>query len=194
MRVRYQILTAIVACAVLALGVNATFANTCVSGTVTAQFIDSGPFAGLYKYTAEISWTTTQGLSNITLDCGFGQCPEAACEQTYLFESPGGTGTGDGCTVEFDGEFNCQGNPSIGVTDPILKWDVVGDCEAENTGTATLCFFTNLGPHPDAPLPIFIAKNGQNVCSGTIQGDCPAAPCIVGTEKVNWGKLKGHYH
>ncbi|NNE44873.1 MAG: hypothetical protein HKN12_11760, partial [Gemmatimonadetes bacterium] len=94
--------------------------SQCVSGTITAELQDSGPHAGLYKYTVDISWSTQQGLSNVTLDCGFGACPEGACAQTYAFDDPAGTSTGDNgsCVVNYLGEFNCSGNPSIGVTDP----------------------------------------------------------------------------
>jgi len=175
-----------------------TSSAQCVDGTVTAELMDAGPFAGLWKYTVDFTWDTPQGLSNVTLDCGFGACPEEVCDKTFAFDTPAGHSDGvpDPCTVEYAGEFNCDGNPSAGIDDPIVKWDAINteDCEPGPTGTGTLCFYSELGPHPDAPLPIVIIKNGQNVCEGTIMGDCPIAPCLVPTDEITWGGVKGKYH
>lgn len=166
----------------------------CVSGTITSEFQTDGPFTGLYKYTIVMTWDTYQGLSNITLDCGFGQCPDQVCYQTFAFDTPSGLGEGiGGCLVQYQGEFNCQGNPSIGYSDPVLKWDAIGECEPDNEGMATLCFYTTLGPQPGCSAPVLLIKNGQNVCQGTIEGDCPAPPCIVGTESTSWGEVKSLY-
>ena len=167
----------------------------CVEGTVTATFQFSGPHAGLWKYTLEFAWDTPQGLSNVTLDCGFGACKEIACDGTFEFDSPAGQSDGEPapCTVDYEGEFNCDGNPSIGFPDPIIKWDAIDNgCEPGATGSGTLCFYSNFGPHPDSPLPIVLIKDGQNVCNGTIMGDCPSA-CTVPTEHLNWGALKVIY-
>ena len=170
------------------------FAVCEISGTVTAELQTSGPFAGLYKYTSVLTWRTDQGLSNVTMDCGFGQCPEATCNQTFLFDDPAGFGDGEGgCTMEFTGEFNCQGNPSIGFIDPAIKWDAVGDCQPGKSGTVTLCFYTNLGPRADYVAPVFIIKNGGGVCRGTVTGDCPAAPCVVPTAEMTWGQVKAKF-
>ncbi len=174
----------------------ADIANACVSGTVTAQYQTTGPFAGLYKYTADISWTTTQGLSNITLDCGFGDCPDEVCVETFMFATPGGTSDGEGgCTVDYEGEFNCNGNPSIGFTDPIIKWDALDDngCEPGNTGSGTFCFYSNLAPGPNSALPVILVKNGQNVCSGMLTGDCPQPPCVVPVKESTLGKVKADF-
>ena len=154
----------------------------CVSGTVTAEYQDSGPYAGKYKYTVDVVWTTTQGLSNVTLDCGFAACAAEACNQDWEFENPAGQGTGGDpgdCSFDLVGEFNCNGNPSIGINHPIIKWDAVGaeECEAGASGTATLCFYTSVVP-ADGNLPVFLVKNGQNICDGTLSGDCPL-PCPV---------------
>jgi hypothetical protein len=165
----------------------------CVSGTSTASVETSGPYDGLWKYTVDISWTTTQGLSNVTMDCGFGICAAATCAETFSFETVAGTGSGDGCTVDFAGEFNCNGNPSIGINDPIVKWDVTAACEAENSGTATLYFYSSLGPSPQSQAPVFLLKNGQNVCTGQISGDCPTPPCVVPVSSSSWGGLKEDY-
>jgi hypothetical protein len=162
----------------------------CVSGSITAAIEDGGPYDGLYKYTVDLQWDTPQGLSHVTLDCGFGACPAAACAEGWLFATPAGTATGDECTVEFDGVFNCDGDPSIGYTDPIIKWNALdlNGCEAEKTGSAVLCFYTSVAPVPGV-LPVILVKNGENVCEGTITGDCPL-PCAVPIEATAWGRIK----
>lgn len=179
---------------VLAVFTAGSVAADCVSGTVTAQIQMSGPFAGLYKYTIDFAWDTPQGLSNVTLDCGFGDCPEQACTHLWLFDTPAGMtdGVPDPCTVNYAGEFNCEGNPSIGVTNPIIKWDALSDstgCEPGNTGSGTLCFYTDVPPREESSNPVFIIKDGQNVCNGMLMGDCPSA-CTVPTEEITWGQIK----
>ena len=116
--------------------------------------------------------------------------------RAWWFDDPAGTGSGgepDSCDFEFSGEFNCEGNPSIGIDHPILKWDAIQteECEAGATGSATLCFFTAAAPAP-ATVPVILIKNGQNVCEGTISGDCPF-PCPVSIEEGTWSSLKGLY-
>jgi len=164
----------------------------CVDGTIACDLQVGGSYDGLYKYTVTLNWDTPQGLSNITMDCGFGECVDQVCLSTFLFDSPAGTSNG-ACIVRYEGEFNCQGNPSIGFTDPVIKWDAVSECEPGNMGTATLCFYTSLGPAPGTSAPLFLVKNGQNVCSGAIYGDCPAPPCIVSIEGTSWGAVKVRY-
>lgn len=200
MAMRYRFSCAALVAVFIAL--SATLAGAqCVTGNVTAEFQTSGPFNNLWKYTAVVTWDTNQGLSNVTLECGFGACPEQACAQTYLFDAPGGTSDGttgppnpQPCVAEYVGEFNCGGNPSIGWTDPVIKWDAVnGGCEPEKVGTATLCFYTNLGPSENSQLPIVLIKNGTSVCEGTLTGQCPAAPCTVPVEETNWGQVKAGF-
>jgi hypothetical protein len=179
-------------CLLLAAG---TVYAQCVTGTVTAEFQTTGPYAGLWKYTLEVEWDTPFGLSNITLDCGFGCNPEAACEKIYAFDTPAGTSTGEPepCIAEYSGEFNCQGNPSVGITDPIVKWDALNNgCEPGPTGSGVFCFYTNIPPVPDSPTPVTIIKDGQDVCTETIMGDCPAL-CPVANEGETWGFVKEQF-
>ena len=80
------------------------------------------------------------------------------------------------------------------MTDPAIKWDVVaGPCEPGPTGSATLCFYTNVGPSEESELPVFIIKNGQGTCEGILTGDCPAPPCSIDTEKKTWGGVKADF-
>lgn len=188
------LIISLVAMALAAASVPRAYAQPCVAGTITAEYQNSGPFAGLYQYTAVLTWDTPQGLSNITIDCGFDQCPEPVCLQTFMFDTPAGSSSGEGgCTVDYYGEFNCGGNPSIDVTWPIIKWDALGECQPKDMGTATLIFYTNMGPQSGTSMPVVLIKNGLNVCDGFITGDCPAPPCIVPTEDATWGKVKARF-
>ena len=112
--------------------------------------------------------------------------------------APDGMTTGGGpkqpCMAEYSGEFNCGGNPSIGFMDPIIKWDALnGGCEPDKTGSGVFCFYTNLSPSSGSQLPMALIKNGQEVCSGMLTGQCPEPPCVVPVEPTNWGKIKADH-
>ncbi len=171
----------------------------CLSGTRTAELQQSGPFAGLYKYTLDLSWDLPQGLSNVTLDCGLGACPALACVEPYFFDAPAGSSEntpGPGVCVTttlYSGEFNCMGNPSIGVTVPVIKWDAdPATCEPHTVASGTLWFYTAAGPAPNSQAAIIAIKDGQNVCEGTVVGDCPAV-CTVPVDEATWGTVKSKY-
>jgi len=166
----------------------------CVNGTITSEIQVGGPYDGLYKYTIAITWSTNKGLSHVTLDCNFGMCPAEACAADWYFDDPAGSGTvGIPVECEFDmvGEFNCDGDASIGLTDPVLKWDAIADttgCEPDREGTATMCFYTSVAP-VQHETPVVLVKNGQNVCQGTIVGACPL-PCATPVQHSTWGRIK----
>ena len=172
-------------------------AAVCLDGTVLATYQNDGPYSGLYLYTITLNFLLEKGLSNVTLDLGFSECLEYACHQTFLFADPAGESPGEvaNCPVMYVGEFNCAGNPSIDLTVPVVKWDVsvVSGCEPGTTGTATLRFYTNLGPDPNKELSLFLIKNGREVCEGTLTGDAPVSPCSVPTRDARWGEIKSMY-
>ncbi len=191
---RMLLLPALLACSLL---LAPAAHGQCVSGNITSQLETSGPFAGLWKYTLDISWDTPQGLSNVTLQCDF-VCA-SICDAGWAFADTSGTGAGINddenpvpgqCDLPFSGEFNCMGNPSIGITGPMIKWDALDGmgCEAGAQGSATLCFWVDLPPDPNNTAPVVLLKNGQNVCEGVITGDCPQCP--VGVESIDWSKVK----
>jgi hypothetical protein len=165
----------------------------CVEGAMTSELLTEGPRAGLYKYTLTLSWDTPYGLSHVTLDCGFENCPAEACATEWFFDEPAGYGTGgdpDDCDFEFEGSFLCGGDPSVELVQPVLKWDAIDtdECEAGRTGSAVLSFYTHVGPVMHE-VPIVIVKNGQEVCTGEIAGACPL-PCATPVEQMTWGTIK----
>ena len=171
----------------------------CVSGTITSELMTTGPFTGLWKYTLQITWDLPQGLSNVALQCNFA-CGSAICDSDWSFDTPSGSGDGilsdEGtpgeCMVDFAGEFLCNGNAQQNLEGPTIKWDALdgGACEAGPTGSATICFFVDLPPE-QGNSPVILIKNGQQVCEGTVQGDCPSCPVAV--EAASWSKVKDLY-
>jgi hypothetical protein len=172
-------------------------AASCLNGTIVTVYQHDGPYRGLYLYTVTLEFILEKGLSNVTLDLGFSDCLEYACGQIFLFADPAGESPGqiEDCAVTYVGEFNCRGNPSIDLTVPVVKWDVsaTSDCAPGKTGTATLRFYTNLGPDSNRDVSLFLIKNGQEVCEGTVTGDVPLSPCSVPTRDVRWGEIKSMY-
>lgn len=184
-----------IGCCVALVGMSGVANAQCLSGTVTAELQTTGPFSGLWKYCLNLTWDTPQGLSNVTFDCGLDACPGAACGAGWFFDDPAGTGTGgepDSCDFEFTGEFNCNGNPSIGIDYPIIKWDAINDgCEAGPTGMAMLCFYTAAAPQMPEAVVVLI-KNGQMVCEGTVTGACPMI-CPTPIEDATWSRVKSQF-
>ena len=169
----------------------------CLEGTSVATYQTGGPYQGFYLYTIDLSFDLEQGLSNVTLKLDFDDCPELACYQLFAFPRPAGQMSGQiaSCPVAFIGAFNCGGNPSIDLVGPVVKWDADNSsgCEPGKTGNITLFFYSNLGPNPDKQTPLFLIKNGQEVCEGTLDGDIPASPCLIPTQEMKWGAIKSIY-
>jgi len=169
----------------------------CLDGSVVATYQYDGPYRGLYLYTVTLEFMLEKGLSHVTLDLGFSDCLEYACSQTYLFQNPAGEspGTIANCPVTFTGQFNCRGDPSIDYMVPVVKWDVssASGCEPGKMGAATLRFYSNLGPDPSRTVSLFLIKNGQEVCEGTLTGDIPVSPCSVPVQEMRWGTIKSIY-
>lgn len=175
----------------------APVSSRCLEGTSVAAYQNDGPWRGFYLYTIELTFMLEKGLSNVTLKLNVDDCPELACQQYFFFPDPAGEMGGEDvyCPVPFKGEFNCTGNPSIGLNGPVVKWDAeyAENCEPGKTGTIRLYFYTNVGPDPESKMPFFLIKNGLNVCEGYLIGDTPGPACIVPAQESNWGAIKTLY-
>ncbi len=193
---RSSVLCAGMGLLILGLGVS-PLTGRCLEGTSVATYQTVGPYAGYYLYTVDLTFMLEKGLSNVTLKLNVDDCPELACQQIFFFPDPAGQMSGEsaGCPVPFTGEYNCQGNPSIDLVGPVVKWDAgsAGGCEPGKTGSVTLYFYTNVGPDPNSQMPFFLIKNGQEVCEGYLVGDTPGPACLIPTQDTNWGTIKSIY-
>ena len=171
----------------------------CVSGTVTVSQPNDLGFEGLYKYCVTASWDVGQfGLSHIDFFLELANC-ECACDAGLVqFATPSGTSNGEPepCTVEYEGEYLCTGDPSIpdDMNGPVVKHNAISedDCEAGTAGTGTWCFYTSLPPAPVSGHAVAI-KHGQEVCYGQIVGQLPMCQCSTPAHHSSWGRMKAVY-
>lgn len=170
-----------------------------ISGTITAT-PNPDSMGPDWVYTAVISWDTGSqyALSHmgLWLDIAGGTCSCQNFQQAISFAPVIGS-SGMSCPVNYYGELNCQGDPSIpGVAGIVLKLEPFeGGCEPGTTGTGTFVFYSNLGPasiNEDAVT--LVDKFGLNYCFGSLSGDFPSMPCNpVGDESATWGTFKGMF-
>jgi hypothetical protein len=173
-----------------------------VSMTVTAQVSTDPGFEGLYKYTVTGSWDITQfGLSHIDFFLALKNL-ECICDPRVVkFGAPAGTSTGSGdagpCTVNYEGIYNCMGDPTVPVDlrAPTIKFNAInGTCEAGVTGTGTWVFYSPFPPAPYTVYPDGVAiKHGQAVCTGDLAGQMPMGDCTTPAEAKSWGGVKAIY-
>jgi hypothetical protein len=173
-----------------------------VSMTVTATFPNDPGFEGLYKYTVTGCWDVTQfGLSHIDVFLALKNL-ECICDSRVVkFPDPAGTsnGTSDAgpCTVNYTGEYNCLGDPTIPaeLKAPTVKWNAVdGECQAGVTGCGTWVFYSPFPPAPAANYADAVAiKHGSGVCIGDLFGQLPMGDCTVPTQATSWGSMKAAY-
>jgi hypothetical protein len=186
----------------LAFGAHTALAECSINGTITAS---PNPDANgpAWMYSVEITWDTgTQyALSHmdIIMDVAGGTC---SCQDFYdaiVFPDPIGTSDGDpSCSVDYYGEINCQGDPSIpGVDGIALKFEPYESefCEPGPTGVANFVFYSPLGPAPiDEEFPALVDKYSTSYCFGHLTGDFPSMACDpVHDEGKSWGNVKGMY-
>lgn len=175
----------------------------CLSGTVSAQ--ETGPNSGVWKYCITLNYDVTslaQSPSHFSLILGaLTECPCACSPGVFEFETPAGTSpgthqiTGLPCTVEYEGVFNCEGDPTLPEFPGLaLKWEVPAGstCEPDLAGTATLCFLSWLPPGAPSSTTAAI-KLGQSSCSGTVTGTLPSCDCPTPVRPGTWGRLKSLY-
>ena len=190
-----------------ATGERANVAAPCAQGdmNIVATFPNDTGFENMWKYTISGSWDTgaPNGLSHISFIFAL-DCP-CACEIVDLvqFDSPAGTATGTDslggpCTVEFEGLFNCDGDPTISNTLPAVKFEAPEgqDCEMGETGSGTWCFYTFLSPLPDSSYSeAVVVKFGTNECTGSLIGALPdCGDCeTIPVENKTWGGVKLDY-
>jgi hypothetical protein len=172
-----------------------------VSGTSSVDF-GTGEFDGYWCYTIDFTWDSAQSLSNISNFLGLDGLV-CACEPgLFLFPSPSGTTTGeeDGipCTLSYEGEYLCNGNPSLPpefANATAIKWDPAPEpCSAGTTGSGTVLFYSLLAPSPDELHPgVLVVKSNTSTIVGDVTGPLPAANCGVDHEFRSLGQIKARF-
>ncbi len=180
----------------------AAFAGSCISGTVTAGPSDH-PELGQYAYHVSMTWGPLQnGLSHWNLWLGHLECdPMCAGPSPFGFAAPagfsGGTGIVDHCTVNYAGELLCDGDPSIHLPGPLIKYRPVAgqSCHPGKSGNGEFVFYSNWPPGPSQTVQnVLVAKFGNAApCSGPLTGPLPSCGIPSGTERTSWGSIKGIY-
>lgn len=173
-----------------------------LSVTVTTQISNDPGFVGLYKYTVTGSWDVTQaGLSHIDF---FLQLKDLACicdPRVVQFGAPAGTsdgvGNGGACTVFYEGEYNCKGDPAVPseLAAPTIKFNSINaECEPGTTGTGTWVFYSPFPPAPYSVDPQGAAiKHGGEICFGQLAGTMPQGDCTTPARTTSWGGMKAIY-
>jgi len=160
-----------------------------ISATGTAELVTGGDYAGWYKYTYDMTWSLRKGLSHwdLILKPGCTQPDHQIVFETELGGPYDGLSTGDGWkpskpvdfTVPYEGMFKPQGDPSIHLTAPLIKWepDETYD-EPGKKGIGQFWFFANILPEYSTLANVVVAKYGKKKVSGDLAGAYPSCQTI----------------
>jgi hypothetical protein len=177
--------------------------DTCVTGTLTAEFNADPAFPNLWRYCAEVRWDLGQyALSHLD---AFLQLPNCDCvcdEQFIRFAQPAGQSTSgsedEPCVIAYLGEYVCKGDPSLPTMylGPAVKFEpATSSCEPGVSGYGRFCFYSPMPPQEPTEIPQGLAiKHGQETCYGTLVGRIPSCDCALPARGTTWGSLKMLYH
>ncbi len=173
-----------------------------ISGTIVAS-TSADPMDPDWTYTLTINWDTGSQYAlshmNLLVDSAGGTCTCADFQDALSWDDPIGYSDGDpSCTVDYLGNLECTGDPSIpGVDDILLKFEPIEGlgCESGTTGTAVFTFYSDLSPAPvDEEILSLVDKFAGDSCFGSLSGDFPSMACDpVDVDKVEWGSVKSLY-
>ena len=158
-----------------------------ISATGTAELVQGGDYAGWYKYTYDLAWDFTKGLSHwdLVLKPGCTEPDHQIVFETALGGPYDGLSTGDGWSpgqpVVFtvEGMFKPQGDPSINFTAPLVKWEpdeTYG--EPGKTGAGQFWFYVNILPEMGTFDNVVAAKFGTDKVFGDLTGAYPSCQTI----------------
>lgn len=176
-------------------------ASAGVSGTATVEY-GTGEFAGYWCYTIDFTWDTPQSLSNLSNFVGLDGLACACDPGIFLFPDPAGTTTGveDGveCTLQYQGEYLCTGNPSLPAefsNMAALKWDPSPEtCNAGTTGSGSITFCSLLAPGDNLyHTGVLVIKSATGSIIGDVTGPLPAADCTVDDHAHSMGTMKARF-
>ncbi|MFH1681089.1 MAG: hypothetical protein ABIH26_10650 [Candidatus Eisenbacteria bacterium] len=182
-------------------GENVIVGAPILTGTLIAEV--SGVPLGHWKYTLEVSWTTgaPQAVSHLDLLLGLSGC-RCVCDG-FSFGASDTAGTSDGegtgktaCTVQWEAEFNCSGDPSIpGDEGPLVKFEPLGGgCEPGTAGSGLFVFYSDWNPvGVQEPGTHLLIKYEQMHLFGALSGVLPSCTCETSTETTSWGGVKSRF-
>jgi hypothetical protein len=176
------------AMAALSLGWGADAGASVISAVGSAELISEGAFAGWYKYTYDVTWSLSRGLSHWDLVL------KPACTQEdhlFVFDTDIG-GAFDGLstgknwssskpvvfTVSYEGDFEARGDPSIGLTNPLVKWEPIAGDDPRKYGVGTFWFYSNVIPEYGTFDDIVVGKYGRYTKYGDLTGAYPSCQVI----------------
>ena len=161
------------------------------------------PSLGGWVYTLTVDWNTGSqyALSHLNLWLDEGNqnclCSDIGGALNLPAESDPTEGTPTACDLVFESLLECNGDPSIGLTGTIIKFEPFeGEgCEAGVSGTMTYTFYSDFAPsNIYLPNMYLTDKAGQTACSGQITGVFPGLPCDpTPVDNVTWGGIKLRY-
>lgn len=172
-----------------------------LSGSIVAY--EAAPGArGVWHYDMRITWRNhvPAGLTNLNLklDDG-GNCSDEDILAYVMWDTPAGVAHffDVNAAVYFDAELLMQGDPTLQIQEPIIRFAPNADSEVRPgpNGTAVFTFWSNLPPWPiDQPNDLLSEIFGLDYTFGRIEGVFPALPCDpIATEAASWGAVKARY-
>ena len=194
--------TLLMAAALTMLVTSAVAQSTCaINGVIEAEPNLAHPELGGWQYTLVATWDTgsNYALSHMNLLIGAeDRCICDDLENALAWAAPAGESDGeDDCTVPFMMIFECDGDPSLGINEPLFKFEYVEDtgCEPANVGTLTMVFYSNYAPGMIYEPNLFLVdKHAGLSCAGNVSGVFPGLPCDpVANEALDWGTVKAVY-
>jgi len=160
-----------------------------IAATGAAEKVTAGDYAGWYKYTYDVNWSLTRGLSHwdLILKPGCTEPDHKIVFDTGIGGAYDGHSTGDSWTprkpvvftVSYEGMFEPQGDPSINLTAPLVKWEpdeTYG--EPGKKGAGQFWFYANILPEYGTFDNVLAAKYGRNKIFGDLTGAYPSCQTI----------------
>lgn len=192
-------LTKILSVALILLFASPVLADCVISGACFGAASDDLGL-GNWRYELTISWDNTKhGMSHLDLIIDDGlNCSASDLAAGLTFPTVGGQGYGEeGCPLTYSSYLSPNGDSSLGLTQPMIKFepDESTGCEASETGSAVLVFYSDYAPYPVADHNLaLVEKYAGFMCVGNLSGEFPALPCApVAEEAVSWSSVKARF-
>ena len=158
------------------------------------------PSLGAWTYCFTIQWftSTLQPPDHLNVVLNLGDCP-CVCELfPFAAADPAGSSSGvdpNGlpCTALYHAGFECAGDPSMGIEEPLVQFvPYGGGCVPRPTGPGTFCFYSDWPPIPVPVDNLLISiKAGDEECYGELLGVLPECTCPpTPVESRTWGGIK----